>query len=159
VLDHYSSILSLVGKQEDYATKNKILDGKATNLKNQIDVQTEMYKNASADADKWYQKMSEAVEGSNEYETYRKNWLAAKEIADPAQEEMLAKTEEWAQAMKEIIQNELAEAAKSMEESLTGGKSFDELLTSMERSKSLQEEYLTTTNKIYETNKLINKAQ
>lgn len=159
VLDHYSSILSLVGKQEDYATKNKILDGKATNLKNQIDVQSEMYKNASADADKWYQKMSEAVEGSNEYETYRKNWLAAKEIADTAQEEMLAKTEEWAQAMKEIIQNELAEAAKSMEESLTGGKSFDELLTSMERGKSLQEEYLTTTNKIYETNKLMNKAQ
>ena len=159
VLDHYSSILSLVGKQEDYATKNKILDGKATNLKNQIDVQSEMYKNASADADKWYQKMSEAVEGSNEYETYRKNWLAAKEIADTAQEEMLAKTEEWAQAMKEIIQNELAEAAKSMEESLTGGTSFDELLTSMERSKSLQEEYLTTTNQIYETNKLINKAQ
>jgi hypothetical protein len=42
-----------------------------------------------------------------------------------------------------------------MEESLTGGTSFDELLTSMERRSSLQEEYLTTTNQIYETNKLM----
>jgi hypothetical protein len=29
----------------------------------------------------------------------------------------------------------------------------------MERAASLQEEYLTTTNQIYETNKLIRKAQ
>jgi hypothetical protein len=29
----------------------------------------------------------------------------------------------------------------------------------MERARDLQEEYLTDTNKIYETNKLINKAQ
>ena len=29
----------------------------------------------------------------------------------------------------------------------------------MERARGLQEEYLTDTNKIYETNKLINKAQ
>jgi hypothetical protein len=30
---------------------------------------------------------------------------------------------------------------------------------SIERAKSLQEEYLTTTNKVYETNKLMNQAQ
>jgi hypothetical protein len=42
---------------------------------------------------------------------------------------------------------------------LTGGTSFDALTTKMERAKSLQEEYLTTTNKIYETNKMINTAQ
>ena len=33
------------------------------------------------------------------------------------------------------------------------------MTTAMERAASLQEEYLTTTNKIYETNKLINQAQ
>jgi hypothetical protein len=59
---------------------------------------------------------------------------------------MLSKTEEWAEAMKAVVENELAGLAKTMEESLTGGTSFDELLTSMERRSSLQEEYLTTTN-------------
>jgi hypothetical protein len=90
--------------------------------------------------------MANAVVGSNEYETFKKNWIAAQEAANEAQDNMLSKTEEWAEAMKEIIQNELAEAANLMEKSLTGGTTFDELLTSMEHRSSLQEEYLTTTN-------------
>jgi multidrug resistance efflux pump len=49
--------------------------------------------------------------------------------------------------------------ADTLEKSLTGGVSFDELLTSMERRSSLQEEYLTTTNQIYETNKMMRAAQ
>jgi hypothetical protein len=72
---------------------------------------------------------------------------------------MLSKAEEWAEAMKEVIKNELAEIADIMEESLTGGTTFDQLMTEMEHRSSLQEEYLTNTNKIYETNKLIRKAQ
>jgi Ca2+-binding EF-hand superfamily protein len=90
--------------------------------------------------------MATATEGSNEYETYKKNWQAAQLAANEAQDAMLTKTEEWAAAMKSIIENELAELANTLEESLTGGVSFDELLTSMERRSSLQEEYLTTTN-------------
>ena len=103
--------------------------------------------------------MATAIEGSNEYETYKKNWIAAQEAANEAQDNMLNKTEEWAEAMKAIVENELADLAHTMEESLTGGTSFDELLTSMERRSSLQEEYLTTTNQIYETNKLMRQAQ
>jgi hypothetical protein len=32
VLDHYTNINDLIGKQDDYATKNKILSSKANNL-------------------------------------------------------------------------------------------------------------------------------
>lgn len=159
VLDHYSNILELVGKQEDYATKDKVLQSKATNLRNEMQVQQELYEKSNAEAEKWAAKMATAIEGSNEYETYKKNWIAAQEAANEAQENMLSKTEEWAEAMKAIVENELAGLAKTMEESLTGGTSFDELLTSMERRSSLQEEYLTTTNQIYETNKLMRQAQ
>jgi hypothetical protein len=42
---------------------------------------------------------------------------------------------------------------------LTGGTSFDQMTVQMDRMVSLQEEYLTTTNKIYETEKLMNQAQ
>lgn len=159
VLDHYSNILELVGKQEDYATKGKVLQSKATNLRNEMQVQQELYERSNAEAEKWAAKMATAIEGSNEYETYKKNWIAAQEAANEAQDNMLSKTEEWAEAMKAIIENELAGLAKTMEKSLTGGTSFDELLTSMERRSSLQEEYLTTTNQIYETNKLMRQAQ
>lgn len=159
VLDHYSNILELVGKQDDYASKNKVLSSKAKNLRNEIDVQKRLYEESAADAEYWAQKMNEAEVGSNEYETYKKNWQAAEAAAQESQDAILAKTEEWAQAMKSIIENELAGFADTLEKSLTGGVSFDELMTSMERRSSLQEEYLTTTNKIYETNKLMRTAQ
>ena len=159
VLDHYSNILELVGKQEDYATKGKVLQSKATNLRNEMQVQQKLYEESNAEAEKWAEKMANAVEGSNEYETYKKNWIAAQEAANEAQDNMLSKTEEWAEAMKAVVENKLADLAHTMEESLTGGTSFDELLTSMERRSSLQEEYLTTTNQIYETNKLMRQAQ
>jgi hypothetical protein len=103
--------------------------------------------------------MDNAVVGSNEYETYKKNWEAAQEAANEAQENMLSKTEEWAEAMKACVENELNGLAQTLENSLTGGTNFDTMLTSMERASSLQEEYLTTTNQIYETNKLMRQAQ
>ena len=74
---------------------------------------------------------------SNEYETYKKNWQAAQQVANETQDAMLAKTQEWAEAMKAIVENELTDFATTMEEQLTGGISFDEMLTSMERRSSL----------------------
>jgi hypothetical protein len=159
VLDHYSNIMDIVGKKEDFASRKKILTSKANNLKNEAEVQSKIYEESNAEAMKWAQKMTEVAEGSNEYETYKKNWLAAQEAANEAQDAMLSKTEEWAEAMKSLIETEFEELADIMEKSLTGGTSFDELLTSMERRSSLQEEYLTTTNQIYETNKMMRAAQ
>ncbi len=167
VLDHYSSIMEIIGKQDDFATKNKILTAKANNIKNELTVQNKLYEDAAADAEHWAEKMRELestmtpeqLNDSNAYQTYKKNWQAAQEAANTAQDEMLAKTAEWAEAMKAIIENELSDFAATLEESLTGGTSFDELLTSMERRSTLQEEYLTTTNKIYETNKMMRTAQ
>ena len=36
VLDHYSNITELIGKQDDYATKNTILRTKADNLQREL---------------------------------------------------------------------------------------------------------------------------
>jgi len=44
------------------------------------------------------------------------------------------------------------------EETITNNEGFDWLSSSMQRAKSIQEEYLTTTNKIYETNTLMRKV-
>jgi hypothetical protein len=61
--------------------------------------------------------------------------------------------------LNEVLENSLNKFGQDLENALTGGTSFDQMTTRMERAASLQEEYLTTTNKIYETNKLMNKAQ
>jgi hypothetical protein len=72
---------------------------------------------------------------------------------------MLANTEAWLSAEKALIENDLKKFAKTLEDSLTGGEGFDYLTKQMDRAQSLQEDYLTTTNKIYETNKLIANIQ
>jgi hypothetical protein len=72
---------------------------------------------------------------------------------------MLADTEAWLEAEKALVENQLNELAQDLENAFTGNTSFNFIATQMERAQSIQEEYLTTTNKIYETNKLINKAQ
>ena len=158
VLDHYSSILDLIGKKQDYASKNNILRSKASNLQNEYQVQSDLYEKSVADADYWFQEMQKATT-ENQKETYKKNWQAAQEAANEAQDQMLSKTKEWAEATKQIIENEFAKMGEDLGRALAGGISLDELLTTMEHRSSLQEEYLTTTNKIYETNKLMQQAQ
>jgi len=72
---------------------------------------------------------------------------------------MLSDLESWGESLKAILENKIDEAGALLENELTGVfGSFDNMNTTMERANSLQEEYLTTTNKIYETNKMIRTA-
>ena len=61
-----------------------------------------------------------------------------------------------------ILENDLANYAQQLSENLVEGLGFgnlDEYLDTIDKLNTLQEEYLTTTNKVYETNKLIRQAQ
>ena len=159
VLDHYNNIMDLAGKSKDYEAMATILEGQAENLHNQLQIAKEEYDMYKTQAEYWEEMMAAVDETDPAFEVYKKNWDAAVVVTNEAQDEMLSKTQEWAEAMKAVIENELADIGQTLEKSITGGTSFDELLTSMERANSLQEEYLTDTNKIYETNKLIRTAQ
>jgi hypothetical protein len=97
--------------------------------------------------------------GDKEKEVLEAQLKSIVEATDEAQEEMLSKTEEWAEASKELMENAMAEAARAMEMEFTDGLTFDYLSNSMDRLSSYQEEYLTKTNQIYETEKLMRTAQ
>jgi hypothetical protein len=88
----------------------------------------------------------------------KKQYEDALAISSEKQDEYLSLAEEYAQSLKSILENSLAEYAQDLENALTGGTSFDQMNTKLERAAAIQEEYLTTTNKIYETNKMINTA-
>jgi hypothetical protein len=103
--------------------------------------------------------MDSVPKDSAAFEVYKKEWEAAEAAARESQDNMLSATTEWAESMKAVIENELSDFAKTLEQQLTGGTSFDEMTTSIERAASLQEDYLTTTNKIYETTKMMRVAE
>ena len=159
VLDHYKNILGILGETTNYKALGGILEGQAKVIKNELDVAVATYNMYKNEVDMWQSKMNSAVKNSEAWEVYKTNWEAALEASNQAQEEMLAKTEEWAEAMKAIIENNLSDYAQNLENTLTGGTSFDQMTTSLERAASLQEEYLTATNQLYETTKLMRTAQ
>jgi hypothetical protein len=116
--------------------------------------------NKAAADDRWKEYQEALNRGdSAAAELHKEEYFKALAAADEAEENFLAKSEEWAEALKAVLENALKDAGKELEKALTDGMSFDALATKMERASSLQEEYLTNTNKIYETNKMINTAQ
>ncbi len=158
VLEHYLSLMDLMGHQTDYKKRGIVLEGRVKTLKNELDaLQTEAdYMQKEADNKK--RMLDRAILPTSE-EVFKQQYEDALSAAMETQEEFLAKAEEYAEALNEQLENSLNAANQDLEDALTGGKSFDQLITGMERLVSLEEEYLTNTNKIYETEKLMNKAQ
>ena len=158
VIDHYMSLMELMGKSEDYEAMGSFLEARATTTKNELDVAKSNYDMLLKQKAQIEERMAGVEEGSAAWELYKKEWDAIVAATDEAQEEMLSKTEEWMEAMKAVIENNMKKAQKALEESLTGGTDFDTLMTEMDRLNARQEEYLTKTNQIYETNKLMRQA-
>lgn len=161
VLDHYRSLLDLTGQSQNFKAIGTVLEGQAKTIENSYQVAKENYEWLADEAIKKKQAMNDALaRGDAEAaELYENEWKAAEEKMREAQDNMLSMAEEWASKLKEVLENKLAGIADALENALTGGRSFDELSMQMEHAQGIQEEYLTTTNKIYETNKMIRNAQ
>jgi len=93
-----------------------------------------------------------------EREVYENELKAITAALDEAQDQMLSKTEEWAEAMKAVMENTIAAAGKELEDAFTNGMGFDALSDSIDRLSSYQDVYLTKTNQVYETQKMMRTA-
>lgn len=165
VLEHYANIMDIIGKSTDYESMGVILEAQAQVAENQKEVSKANYEmlNEQRNARKaeYEAALNSETATDAEIAMLKQKWLDAEAAANDAQDQMLADTEAWAEALRAVVENKLAGLSQALEDALTAdfGGSFDQMAAQMERAASLQEEYLTDTNKIYETNKLINKAQ
>lgn len=159
VLDHYQKIVNLVNGEYDYDRIGEILNGMASTKKDQLDVLEANYQMLLRERDAILAQMAAVEEGSAEWEVYNKELEAVTKATNQAEEDMLAATEEWAEAMKAVMENTFTKAARDMEMAFTNGLGFDYLNKSMDRMQKHQDEYLTKTNQLYETQKLMRKAQ
>ena len=165
VLEHYGTILdlsSLSKTSEDYFSKmDTVLEGQAHTAKNSMEAakaamtmfQDEMKSKKLAYEDALKQGDEKLIE------FHKKQYEDALDAANQAELEYLSKVEDYANKVNEILDHTLNKLAVQLEDALTGGTSFDRMNSGMERMVSLHEEYLTTTNKIYETSKLMRSAQ
>ena len=162
VFDHYLNLMDILGKSKDYDVMGNFLGGKADTIRDRLDVAKEYYEmlKENSKADEYWANYQEALaEGNTDMaQWWKEQWDAEIDALDEAQAEMLGLTEEWAEAMKAVIENNMNKIADSLEKTLTGGTTFDTMMDEFDKLNTRQEEYLTKTNQIYETNKLMRTA-
>lgn len=158
VLDHYRNIVKLVNGEYDYKSINTILTARTETIKNELDVATANYQMLLTEKAAIEASLAGAADDAAR-EVFENELKAITTAVNEAQEEMLSKTEQWAEEMKALMENTLAEAAHQMEMGFTNGIGFDRLNDSLDRLSAYSEIYLTKTNQIYETQKLMNTAQ
>ena len=156
VLDHYKSIMSLLGKETDFEAMGVIIEGQVETSKNNYEASQAIFEMAKTQKEAAYQELLNAKD-DNERELLQKNYDKAVEEFNNAQEQMLSDAEAYGQAIKDALVNSMEQAAKEMEQALSGTwRSFEALQDQMSLHSTRESEYLTTTNKLYETNKMLN---
>ena len=161
VLGHYKNILTALGKSKDYEMMGTVLKGQVETLENEVQVAKEAMGMWQQEADEAYAKYQQALASGNQEnaDMYYQAYKEAINAANEAENKYYQKAQQWAEALKALMQNTLSGLAQDLENALTGGTSFENINNQLKRASSLQEEYLTTTNKIYETTKLMRTAQ
>ncbi len=166
VLDHYRSIITLLGKDKDYDKVLSVLNGTAQTKKNNFDASKQWYESLKRERDAAAAALANSTDEA-EREVLQKNYDAILAAFDEAEEDMLSKAEEYGEALKEILITKMEQAADEMNKQLSttkvsiNGNNFnisgwDALNDALDRMSSYQDEYLTKTNQIYEMNKLLN---
>ena len=160
VFEHYQNLLGIIGKSKDYKAMGNFLQGQADTIKDRLSVAQSYYDVLLQQKDEIQSELQAAIASGDKamIEMYQKEWDAIVDETDAAQEQVLSLTEEWAEAMKSVIQNNMEKIADTLEKTLTGGTTFDTLMDGFDKLNTRQEEYLTKTNQIYETNKLMRTA-
>lgn len=157
VMDHYRSILTLMGRDTDYDKVLEILEGTAQTRKNNFEVSQSWYEQMKKRKEDAAAMLAEARTDA-EKEMAQISYDAAVEQFNQAEETMLANAESYGEALKEILTTKMQQAADAMNKALTDGMGWDVLNDSMSRTSAYQDEYLTKTNQIYEMNKLLNQV-
>ena len=166
VLDHYRSIITLLGKDKDYDKVLSVLNGTAQTKKNNFDTSKQWYESLKRERDAAAAALASSTDKA-EREVLQKNYDAILAAFNEAEEDMLSKAEEYGEALKEILTTKMEQAADEMNKQLSttkvsiNGNNFnisgwDALNDALDRMSSYQDEYLTKTNQIYEMNKLLN---
>lgn len=159
VLEHYKSILELTGKGQDYKAIDTILQGQAKTTKNNYEISKKNYEMLLKEKEEVQARLALMNESDAGYEIELAKLEALTAATDEAYDEMLSDAEEYLSILRDIWENSMDQIKEATEKALTGGVGFDSLIDSMNRLKDYQSEYLTETNKLFETNKLLGDIQ
>lgn len=121
VLDHYRSIITLLGKDKNYDKVLSVLNGTAQTKKNNFDASKQWYESLKRERDAAAAALASSTDEA-EREVLQKNYDAILAAFDEAEEDMLSKAEEYGEALKEILTTKMEQAADEMNKQLSTTK-------------------------------------
>lgn len=175
-LEHYNSVMELLGKNRDYEKINKINDALVKTSKNAYDVAKsthDMYdgelqkaaKTLNEYEAKWKKSHTDfkteaerqaALETDAQYEILKKNYDAITEKAQESWNEQLEAAETYFEALNALTEKKLEEVRWKFESAFDPkGLGFDSMLNALSGEDTWADLTLTKVNQVYEMNKLL----
>ena len=153
LMEHYKNVISLTQGEASYKEFNEILKASQKVLHDRIaagESEVAMWEARREDLEA---QIATLPEGEAKREAEEALQAIMEKEAD-AKSQLMADIEQLGEYAREIFENSIEQAIIDFEDSMFG-RPLNSIIESIEMMNARQEELLTTTNKIYETDKLI----
>ena len=154
LMDHYKNIVSLTEGEASYKEFNKILKASQEVLRDRIAADESEVAMWTARREQLESDMKGIDKNSPEYLAAEEAYNNILEKEADAKSQLMADIEQLGEYAQEIFENAIEQAKIDFEEAMFGGR-LSSIIESIDMLNAKQEEILTTTNKIYETNKML----
>lgn len=164
LMDNFESLTKLITSEDNYSGLSGIYDDIVEISRDALTASQANYEFlAKQESEAWkiYQDaIADGLGTTNPkmLDQLEENWQTARDLSQQAQEDMLADAEAFGEAAQQQYENTVNQIMKEYEDAVTSGKGFDWMNAQMEHLQLKDTEYLTETNKLYQTQKLIRQA-
>ena len=157
-LQHFQKVQSLSGQGKNYDTELKLIDAQMKTTKNSFDVAKQWYDNRLQDVKDFKEALAKVDKVANpkEYELIETQLKKAQEAAAEAYDEMASYREEYLELGQQLWQTNIEKIKDAADKALSDGMGLINMIDSMKNISTVADEYLTKTNQLYETNKMLN---
>ena len=157
-LDHYMELTELINGEKDFAGIGNILSSQNEVLRQQKDSALQEYQMYSNEM-QVLQKALRKADSDAEKAALERQIKDLEPVLAESYDKYLGLAEEYANNLKDIYSNTIEQIKYDLEKILTNDKGYDLLDQIVEGKQFHDDSYLTETNKLYESNKLIRQAQ
>lgn len=164
LMDNFESLTKLITSEDNYSDLSGIYDDIVEISRDALTASQANYDFlAKQESEAWkiYQDaIADGLGTTNPkmLDQLEENWQTARDLSQQAQEQMLSDAQAFSEAAQQQYENTVNQIMKEYEDAVTSGKGFDWMNAQMEHLQLKDTEYLTETNKLYQTQKLIRQA-
>lgn len=156
-LKHFQKVQELSGNGVDYTKTLELIKAQEKVAKNSYDVAKQWYESRKASQEEIETRLAsmDKDKDSAAYELEMQKWKDAVKATNEAYSTMADYRETYLELAEEEYKTTIDSIYDYADKKMSGGLGLDNLLNSMSNLKTYADEYLTKTNKIYETNKML----